>query len=219
MQTKPLRNALVRLRPDAVEASARLGATPFGVFRRFRSTAGADVFPRGLPSRGARPVELVPLADALSRRWDDDRHFVLYTADTPYRINNAALGEVRAEVRLLAVDVDNHDDAPGWLEAERMKVAALVAAQPGAFVHTTRRGLRILYALGAPFPIASEADKERFALVYARIAAYLFGAFGIVADDALTRWNQPVRLPHVVRGGQVFDAEILSGDPRRTRTA
>jgi len=40
---------------------------------------------------------------------------VLYTADKPYRINNAALGKVHVEVRLLALDVDNHDDAPaGW---------------------------------------------------------------------------------------------------------
>src|SRR5689334_852935 len=104
------------------QSPATVGQTRFGVFRRSRSMAGADVFPRGLPTRGARPIDLVPLAEALSRRWDDDRHFVLYTADKPYRINNAALPKVRVEVRLLALDVDNHDDAPAWLEGERAKI-------------------------------------------------------------------------------------------------
>jgi hypothetical protein len=156
-------------------------------------------------------VEAVPLCEALTRRWEDDRHIVLYTADQPYRINNAALGKVHAEVRLLALDVDNHDDATGWMAGERVKIAALLGEHPGGFVHTTRRGWRALFAL-APFPICSEDDKEAFALFYARVAAYLFERFGIVADDALTRWNQPVRLPHVVRDGRVFDAEILAGD-------
>jgi hypothetical protein len=188
-----------------------MGAARFGVFRRHRSSAGAAVFPRGFPTRGARPVEVVPLAEALSRRWEDDRHIVLYTADRPYRINNAALGTVHVEVRLLALDVDNHDDAPGWMGGERVKIAALLAAHPGGFVHTTKRGWRAIFAL-PPFPIRSEDDKEGFALFYARVAAYLFEAFGIVADDALTRWNQPLRLPHVVREGRVFDAEILAGD-------
>ena len=107
-------------RPRAVAArsspSRRSERFTFGVFRRYRSLAGADVFPRGLPTRGARPIEVVPLREALSRRWEDDRHFVLYTAYKPYRINNAALGKVRAEVRLLALDVNNHDDAPDWME-------------------------------------------------------------------------------------------------------
>jgi hypothetical protein len=157
-------------------------------------------------------VEIVSLAEALSRRWEDDRHIVLYTADRPYRINNAALGKVYVEVRLLALDVDNHDDAaPGWMDGERVKIDALLAAHPGGFVHTTKRGWRALFAL-PPFPLRSEADKEDFALFYARVAAYLFEKFGIVADDALTRWNQPVRLPNVVREGCVFDAEILAGD-------
>ena len=83
--------------PTAV-AEPAMGAMGFGVFRRYRSLAGAGVFPRGFPTRGARPVELVPLAEALSRRWEDDRHIVLYTADKPYRINNAALGKVHDPV-------------------------------------------------------------------------------------------------------------------------
>jgi hypothetical protein len=186
--------------------------TRFGVFKRFRSPAGMDVFPRGLPTRGARPIELVTLAEALTRRWDDDRHVVLYTSTKPYRINNGALSKVRAEVRLLALDVDNHDDVAGWMDGERPKIASLLAAHPGGFVHTTRRGWRAYYALQAPFPIGSEADKEKFALHYARVAAYLYERFGIVVDDALTRWNQPVRLPHVVREGRALDAEILGGD-------
>ncbi len=210
MQTQPSCSGPAPLPPDVAEASAP-EATRFGVFRRHRSPAGVDVFPRGLPTRGARPVEAVPLHEALLRRWDDDRHFVLYTSDKPYRINNAALGKVRVEVRLLALDVDNHDDAPGWLEGERAKIAALLAAHPGGFVHTTRRGWRALFALPA-FPIGSEDDKERFALWYARVAAYVFERFGVVCDDALTRWNQPVRLPHVVRDGRAFDAEIIAGD-------
>jgi len=132
MQTQSPRNGPWPSPPD-------VGRTCFGVFRRYRSLAGADVFPRGLPTRGARPVEAVPLCEALTRRWEDDRHVVLYTADRPYRINNAALGKVQAEVRLLALDVDNHDDAPGWMAGERVKIAALLAEHPGGFIHTTRR--------------------------------------------------------------------------------
>ena len=188
-------------------------------WERRASVCFAATAPRG---RGRIPARAFPRAaralwrwcrsrEALSRRWEDDRHIVLYTADKPYRINNAALGKVHVEVRLLALDVDNHDDAPGWMDGERVKIAALLAAHPGGFVHTTKRGWRALFAL-PPFPIRSEDDKEGFALFYARVAAYLFEAFGIVADDALTRWNQPVRLPHVVRDGRVFDAEILAGD-------
>jgi hypothetical protein len=191
-----------------------LGATRFAAFPRYRSLAGADVFPRGLPTQGARPVDVVPLEEALSHRWDDDRHVVLYTSDRPFRVNNAALGNVRVEMRLLALDVDNHDEAEDWLDAERPKVSALLAAHPGGFVHTTRRGWRGIFALPAAIPIRSEADKESFALFYARVAAYVFEKFGIVADDALTRWNQPVRLPHVVRDGHPFDAEVIGGDAR-----
>ncbi len=189
-----------------------IGDTPFAVFRRFRSSTGIDAFPRGFPTRGARPVERVPLAEALARRWQDDRHFVLYTSSEPYRINNAALGRVRVDVRLLALDVDNHDDKPEWMAGERVKIDALLAAHPGGFVHTTKRGWRAIYPLEEPFPIASDADKESFALFYARVAAYVCETFGIVSDDALTRWNQPIRLPHVVRDGRAFDAEVLSGD-------
>ncbi len=209
MPTQSESSGPVPLPPDGAEPA--MGAARFGVFRRHRSSTGAAVFPRGFPTRGARPVEVVPLAEALSRRWEDDRHIVLYTADKPYRINNAALGKVHVEVRLLALDVDNHDDAPGWMDGERVKIAALLAAHPGGFVHTTKRGWRALFAL-LPFPIRSEDDKEAFALFYARVAAYVFEAFGIVPDDVFTRWNQPVRLPHVVRDGRVFDAEILAGD-------
>jgi len=182
------------------------------VYRRLRSPSGRDVFPRGLPTPGAKPIEQVPLVEALTRRWDDDRHIVLYTSDRPYRINNAAVAEARVEVRLLAFDVDNHDDAPGWMEAERPKIAALLAAHPGGFAYTTRRGWRVFYALPAPFRVASEADKRAFVLLYARVAAYVFARFGIALDAALIRWNQPVRLPHVVRDGKVLDAEILAGD-------
>jgi hypothetical protein len=202
------------LQAESLEESATLAATGFGVFRRFRSPAGTDVFPRGLPTRGARPIEVVPLAEALTRRWDDDRHVVLYTSDKPYRINNGALDKVQVTVRLLALDVDNHDDAPGWMAGERPKIAALLEAHPGAFVHTTRRGWRAYYALAAPVPIRSEADKDGFTLLYARVAGYLFERFGIVADDALTRWNQPIRLPHIIREGRAFDAEIIGGDAR-----
>lgn len=199
--------------PPDVPPELGIGATPFGVFRRLRSQAGKDVYVQGLPRPGARPIEVVPLREAFSRRWDDDRHIVLYTADRPYRINNAALGKVRVEVRLLAFDVDNHgrDAPPNWMAGERVKIAALLAAHPGGFVHTTKRGWRAFFAL-APFPMRSEDDKESFALFYARVAAYLFAEFGIVIDDALTRWNQPIRLPYVVRDGHVLDAEIIAGD-------
>lgn len=184
------------------------------MFRRFRSVGGADLFVRGLPTIGAKRIETVPLMEALTRRWNDDRHVVLYTSNKPYRINNAALGKVRAEVRLVALDVDNHDDTPGWMEGERVKIAAMLEEHPGAFVHTTRGGWRAYYALREPFPVRCEADKEAFALWYARMAAYLFDRYAIVTDDALTRWNQPIRLPHVVRDGRVFDAEILAGAPQ-----
>ena len=199
--------------PPPLARGAEVSALRFGVFPRLRSGSGDGVFPRGLPSPGARPLEHTSLAEALTRRWDDDRHFVLYTASAPYRINNAALGRVRAEVQLFGVDVDNHDDAPGWWEAERTKIAALLAAHPGGFVHTTRGGWRALFALPSPFVVASEADKDAFARWYARAAGYLFEAFGIVADEHLTCWNQPIRLPHVVRDGRVYDAQVLAGDP------
>jgi hypothetical protein len=209
MPTQSESSGPVPLPPDVAEPS--IGAMRFGVFRRYRSLAGRDVFARGFPTRGARPVEVVPLAEALSRPWEDDRHIVPYTADKPYRINNAALGKVHVVVRLLVLDVDNHDDAPGWMDGEREKIAALLAAHPGGLVLTTNRGWRAFFAL-PPFPIRSKEDKEAFALFYARAAAHLFEAFGVVADEAFTKWNQPVRLPHVVRDGRVFDAEILAGD-------
>lgn len=198
---------------EAVPGIASLGHLRFGTFRRFRTATGADAFPRGLPTRGARPVEQTSLAEALTRRWEDDRHIVLYTSELPYRINQDASARARAEVRLLAFDVDNHDDAPAWLEGERAKIAALVLEHPGAFAHTTRRGWRAFYALPRPFPIASEADKQAFTLLYARVAAYVHARFGIAIDSALVRWNQPIRLPHVIRDGRVLDAEILAGDP------
>jgi hypothetical protein len=202
---------------DAAEASVTIGAVPFGVFRRALTPQGKAQFPRGFPTRGARPIDRVPLADVLTRPWDDDRHFVTYTSDRPFRVNNEAVGKVRVEARILAVDVDNHDHVPGWMEREGAKIAALLATHPGGFVHTTRHGWRALYALPLPFPIGSVADKEAFTRYYACVAAYLYEQFGIVSDPAMTSWNQPVRCPHVVREGRVFDAQILGGDPRALR--
>jgi hypothetical protein len=41
------------------------------------------------------------------------------------------LSKVDVEVRLLAFDVDNHEGVEGWLDGERPKIDALLAAHPG----------------------------------------------------------------------------------------
>ena len=84
----------------------------FAVFPRWRSLTGKAAFPFGLPKRRAREVERVPLADALTRRWDDDRHVVLYTSDTPNQINNTTINHIHTKIPLLTLNINNHHTQP-----------------------------------------------------------------------------------------------------------
>src|SRR5205823_377278 len=65
---------------------------------------------------------------------------------------------------LFVVDVEpGGHDAPmaesAWT-IEKLKLSALLASHPGAFIYTTRHGYRVVYRLAAPMVLASPYDGE-----------------------------------------------------------
>ena len=161
------------------------------------------------------------LGDALTRRWQTDAHFVAYEAlvDEPHgrkRLNvraPAAGAHVVLHWGVIDIDAPKHSDAtPEWREAERAKVARLIAEHPGLVAYDTRHGYRLVGALRAPHTITTEASVTAWRNVVARRLAWLSRVYEIVADSACHDWPRFYRLPRVAREGGATETEI-TGDP------
>lgn len=164
----------------------------------------------------------MPLAEALSRTFTTDAHVQLVSCPTvPHRLRKDALGKLTDGVPIVALlfDVDAHelaaDERNAWWQAEQVKIAALLAAHPGAFVYRTRGGYRIVYLLAEAFVVRTDADGKAWHWFYQRCCLHLARAFAIDgADIGCKDWTREFRLPHATRdhGGKPENLDTI-GNP------
>jgi hypothetical protein len=132
---------------------------------------------------------------------------------------------------LLAIDVDapGHGEKPttdearaelaarreAWWQGEQSKLAALVAAHPGALRYRSRSGgYRLVWRLASPFAVDSEAAKVAWQTRYRRTLCYLARRFDIEGDPACGDVGRLYRLPTVVQtAGSTPTTADLRGDP------
>jgi hypothetical protein len=160
-------------------------------------------------------LKSMPPSLALTRKFGCDAFTAqYYSPQRPYRINNKGQESISpyegAKLVWVMFDVDGegHKATEEWRAEEERKVARLQEVYPGAFNYNTRNGYRIVYRL--PYP----RRPENWRAFYRASLDHLRDEFGIVADDALSIWNQPVRLPWVRRkGDRAPVVRPTSGDP------
>lgn len=169
---------------------------------------------------GERAYEL-PIADALTRAYAADAHFVQYTSPQLRRLNLEALSQgVAATMGLVVLDVDcaeTHGSAEcapeSWRLELRAKMAALHDVHPGPYYYETKNGARIMYRLPAPAVIASGEDGRLWSQYYALLTAYVARRFAIEADPACGDWQRLFRLPRATREGAAApESWLVVGD-------
>jgi hypothetical protein len=163
-------------------------------------------------------VDLMPLGEALVRRFRTDAHFAAYTTTEARRLNNAAIGLVPIAMVHLVADVDDPvahrlgiEARDEWRAVEENKIAKLLATHPGAFAYATSGGYRIVFCC-EPFPITKPEDAKAWWDLYLRFVRYLRDEFEIVADPACKDFGRLYRLPNVRRDGVQIEGPF-KGDP------
>jgi hypothetical protein len=165
----------------------------------------------------------MPASQAFADEHPTDAHFAAYVLpERPMRLTTSAPTSVPVPMVLAVFDIDDparqeHEAkqaSDGFREAEATKVAALLEQHPGGYVYDTKGGYRIVYRLAEPYVLSSTDDGERWKVRYLQWAAYLFRAFGILADPTCFDWTRLYRLPRATRdvGGLPEDRPTI-GDP------
>lgn len=166
-----------------------------------------NIYAKGLePGRVQveQAYEVVPLVDALERRYETDAHFVTYIvrgATRQPRINKAGLALVdgAVDVWALVADVDNPGHAPWTPEQlgnlERIHRDVEVLQTTG--IYSTRAGWRAVQPLLVPIPV-QEAERQL------RRWADSMERAGINIDRSCLDWPRHFRLPFVRRDGERF---------------
>lgn len=184
------------------------------------------------PGVRTEPGALMPLREALLAKHPTDAHVCMYTvpgSPIQYRLSNQSLKVIRmaeqdAEIRVLALDYDFHDDegnkkAPSTdeLRSFMSSMGKLAESDPSLGEHlsiyTTRHGLRVVYALSEP--IRPEEVKPI-------LRGILKAAEGVGLEfDNTIEWNRLFRLPQVARAGQRAQGEgvLLSFEDRSVSPA
>lgn len=171
---------------------------------------------------------LVDVADALTRRFDDDAHFAPYAANverrhairllqSPEHADKIASIGLRMTLAVFDVDGPDHNCSPEWMSAECDKLHELLKDHPGGFVYMTRGGYRVVFRLADPFPIRCQRDDDRWTARYASWCRYLRRRFQIEADETCSDWTRIFRAPFVVRDG-VAQSPDTFGDPANLGT-
>jgi hypothetical protein len=167
---------------------------------------------------------VVPLGEALERRFECDAHFAAYVTPNARRLSREAIDAgVSTELTCVIFDVDCPDThgtpepAPeGWRRTMREKVDRLAEAHPDPYYYETRGGSRIGYVQRETTIIRSQEDAHQWRRAYAVCVAYLARRFGIDADGACADWQRLYRLPRATRepGGEPENWPTR-GDPHR----
>jgi len=154
------------------------------------------------------------LRDALTTHHTTDAHAAAVTVpseDTSPRLKKTARAALRGTGAALGcafADLDRTDHAP-WPDHDTAAAAVALAATlwPGAGVYGTRAGLRLVWALATPVPLAQA--RRWLAAWHAHCAAdpatAALAALGLHLDDSAPQWTRGFRLPRVVRDGVALD--------------
>ena len=187
-----------------------------------------DRYAKGWPRHAdGERAYVLGLGEALTRTYRSDAHFVQYATPNDRRLTREAFDEgviVRMNVIVFDVDcADTHGSsqpAPERWRAELgTKVEALSEAHPAPYFYETRGGARIVYRVGAPFEITSQAGAREWSQHYAIALAYLSRQFGIGADPACHDWQRLFRLPFATRDkGAKPEAWPTRGDAHKIGT-
>jgi len=138
---------------------------------------------------------LMPLAEALNKRWGTDAHFACYnTEGSRYRKIMASRGGIRT--KYLAFDCDNRnhdrwknkDDVLTWFDTAMEIVPNFYC------IYTTRSGGRIILRL------VQELDVRQAEVLHKKLTLD-FQNSGLNVDAACSDWTRFFRLPYVTRDG------------------
>lgn len=213
-------------------ASLRVAVIPAqdGV-RGIGSLADADSTPA---------IEVVPLAEAFSRRWPCDAHFTCYlpvpfdAREPMFRFKKEILPEIRetghdVHVHVMGIDIDTGDTKAEhlpwaqvpekWGPFDALRRSTLAAATPlgeklrsAAYSYSTRRGWRYVFVLKKPLSAEDSEPVVRGLITEMRAAGFL-------ADLSCADWTRVFRLPRVLRDGISSETDpffmIETEDPTR----
>jgi hypothetical protein len=167
-----------------------------------------DRYVKGWPAHeSGERVYLLPLGDALERKYRSDAHFTAYTTPNARRLTREALDSgVSVDMTSVFFDFDcaethgSSEPAPeSWRAELRVKVCKLFDAHGAGFYYETRGGARVVYRQDEPTVIASHDDALEWSQGYAVLVAYLARCFGLEADPACNDWQRLFRAPHATR--------------------
>jgi len=186
-----------------------------------RGLDSMEFLKEGAPAdRVPTPVQTYPLAEAFTRQWSTDAHFVLYVvepfdpADPVFRLNKT--GPLLAEllrfdppgiptVYLIAVDFDTEGHVP-WNAENWGRFVSLLKSLENTRVgerlrqsfasYSTRKGWRWVFRVRGGIPAACAEPYIRGLILELRA-----GGLPVDATPVLSTWNCDFRLPCVTRGG------------------
>jgi hypothetical protein len=148
----------------------------------------------------------------------DDGHFsqcLGWRAGGPYRrrLSTSAIGELKISMGLIAIDVDapQHVRTEEWDADIRQRVEELFERHPG-LAYSTKGGLRLIWQLSKPFPIATPADATLWSAYYLAMLEWLRSKYGIIGDPSCKDFTRLFRLPRVRRDGVDVVPDFEIGD-------
>jgi len=160
-------------------------------------------------------AKYVPLAEALTHRWDVDAHTAAYSnPEIPRRLATDKALAIGVRMVLFIADVDgpDHVGTDEWFAAEELKLERMLADHPGAFIYRGNGGYRTLYRLPEPVILRTRQDAAAWSATYLAWRKYILDRYDIVLDPSMQDWTRIYRLPYVCRDG-VDQNHDAWGDP------
>jgi hypothetical protein len=163
----------------------------------------------------------VTLADALTRRWSNDRHFTAYapfrpTPDhVPVRVNVDTPSDANpVSMQLLIADVDHETTHGTDTSAPQEWRDDIRARLPKEWcVYDTFGGLRIMFTLEVPWNIVDKAGAEGWSEYYLTCLGVLRRLYNVEADVGCKDFTRMYRLPGADRPGKMVDPRLTTTEP------
>ncbi len=99
-----------------------------------------------------------------------------------------------------------------WREEQKPKIGRLYERHPGAVVYGTNGGMRVVFRLAQPFPIAAPEDKQRWWGAYGGFVRYVRDVSGLILDPTCKDFCRLYRLRNVRRDKVQVEGPLV-GDP------
>lgn len=182
----------------------------------------ADLASRGISLRSwpgdpeADRWPTMELGTALFHKWQCDAHITGYATrgDTLPRLASQAIGTSEVEeVRMCAtfLDFDRPGHEPWPSQDIATETLTDMIEQGGWFsdayaLYTTRAGIRAVYVLAQPVPLAlADSWVKPWHAAKKEALASILTAFVLEWDDSANQWSRHFRLPYVLRDGVPTD--------------